>query len=85
MQFLKHKSYEKDISITVTEPNREELEVAAVFSLVLVLVARVEELPDIFNLDLQSHFVRSSISINPWGAPDLKHKHLSPTSVHPQE
>lgn len=75
----------RDISITVTEPNMEELEVAAMLSLVLVLVARVEELPDVFNLDLQSHFVRSSISINPWGAPNLKHKHLSPASVHPQE
>lgn len=81
MQFLKHKSYEKDISIPVTEPNTEELEVAAVFLLVLVLVARVEELPDIFNLDLQSHFVRSNISINPWGAPDLKHKHLSISNI----
>lgn len=75
----------RDISITVTEPNTEELEVAAVLSLVLVLVARVEELPDILNLDLQSHFVRSNISRNPWGAPDLKHKHLSPASVHPQD
>jgi len=75
----------RDISITVTEPNTEELEIAAALSVVLVLVARVEELPDIFNLDLQNHIVRSNISINPWGAPDLNHKHLSPASLQPQE
>lgn len=63
----------------------EELEVPAGLSLVLVLVAREEELPDTFNLDLQSHPVRISINIKSWGAPDLTHKNLSPSSLHPQE
>lgn len=75
----------RDVTTPVTKPNAEELEVAALLSLVLIVVAKVKELCDFFNLHLQRCFVRSNSSVHSWGASDLKHKYLFPALPCPQE
>lgn len=75
----------RDVTIPVTMPDAEELEVAALLILVLRLVAKVKELSDIFNLHLQCCCVISNSSVHSWGASALKHKHLFPALPHPQE
>lgn len=75
----------RDVTTPVTKPDTEELEVAALLTLVLILVAKVKELSEIFNLHLQRCFARSNSSVHSWGAFALKYKHLFPALPCTQE